>query len=261
MSMSRTTKLITPDQIAEYENSGFLDFDNLFTTDEIGELYDRISAIADGALPDYPTADIELEPGADGVRSLKTVRKINRCVENDPVFLRYAKTGKVLDVVEALLGPDIKLFGSQAFMKPPGGVEKPHHQDSPYFPIEPMALTTCWIALDDVTIDNGCLWVIPGSHRLGPLAHDEDWIVGDREDMRIPESAIDRSMETPVTLTRGSCSFHHSLLVHMSHPNGTQHPRRGLAFHYMTSKSKWTDPSRPQPKYTLLRGRAYTGCV
>jgi ectoine hydroxylase-related dioxygenase (phytanoyl-CoA dioxygenase family) len=146
-------------------------------------------------------------------------------------------------------------------MKPPGGVEKPYHQDSPYFPIEPMSLVTCWIALDNVTIENGCLWVVPGSHRLGPLPHSERWMVGDREDMRVPETEFNRNEEVPITLTPGSCSFHHSLILHMSHPNKTQTARRGLAFHYMTSKSRWTNANKSQPNYLLLRGQEYPGCV
>jgi phytanoyl-CoA hydroxylase len=155
----------------------------------------------------------------------------------------------------------VKLFESQLFMKPPGGVEKPYHQDSAYFTIEPMALVTCWSALDDVTVANGSMWVIPGSHLGGVVDHGEPWQIGDRIDKRVPASAMDLASEVPMVMPAGSCSFHHSLLLHSSRPNRTNHSRRGFAVHYMTARSRWTNPSKPAPNYRLLRGREYPGCV
>ena len=150
-------------------------------------------------------------------------------------------------------------------MKPPGGIEKTYHQDSPYFKIEPMALVTAWVALDDVTLDNGCMWVVPGSQRNGALDHSEPWKVGDRLDMRIPDSAIDEAKsangEQPVTMRAGGCSFHHSLILHRSGPNRTPHFRRGMATHYMTARSRWTGAPAEKPDYPLLAGREYPGCV
>ena len=248
-------------QIAQYESDGFIDVPDLFTAADTSELRDRTRDIAEGRVVTFPTENIEFEPGQEGVRQLAAVRKLNHCATSDEVFARHARHAPVLDIVESLLGPDIKLYGSQAFMKPPGGIEKTYHQDSPYFSIEPMALVTCWIALDDTTIENGCLWVIPGSHQAGALPHSERWLVGGREDMRIPDSMIDRAREVPITMSASSCSFHHSLLLHSSRPNTTSHSRRGLAYHYMTAESRWTDPDREQPEYPLLRGRSYPGCV
>jgi phytanoyl-CoA hydroxylase len=254
------TTAVSASRADTYQERGYLDVASLLRDEEVVELCERARQIAEGEGAEFPSEYIELEPSAR-LRSAQTIRKISDCAEYDATMMKYARLARILDIVEELIGPDIKLFGSQLFMKPPGGVEKPYHQDSPYFSIEPMALTTCWIALDDTTIENGCLWVVPGSHRLGPLDHSEPWIIGNRTDMRVPETAFDRSREVPITLRRGSCSFHHSLLLHMSHPNKTHTSRRGLAFHYMTSKSRWTDSKTPQPPYSLLRGREYPGCV
>ena len=244
----------------EFQKSGFVVAEELIDAEERLELCRRTADIANGLVAEFPQHDIELEPNADKC-SLQTVRKINRCAKNDSVFARYASNNNILEIVEQLLGPDIKLFSSQVFMKPPDGVEKPYHQDSPYFTIEPMAMVTCWIALDDVTLDNGCLWVIPGSQHLGPLPHSEKWVVGDRIDMRIPESLFNRNLEVPIPLQAGSCSFHHGLLLHMSHPNRSDQPRRGVAFHYMTAKSRWTAATPPESEFPLLRGQSYSGCV
>lgn len=244
----------------QYQRDGFLVSENLLPSDLIGALRQRITDIGAGRVPDFPRNDIEFEPTCDGGVSA-TPRKINRCAENDSVFMSVASRHEILDVVESLIGPDIKLFGSQCFMKPPDGVQKPYHQDSAYFTIEPLSLVTCWIALDDVTVENGCMWVIPGSHTDGIYDHSQPWEVAGRVDMQVPDDRIDRSRETPITLTASSCSFHHSVLLHRSGPNQTDSHRRGLAVHYMSARSKWNHPTDPKPNYALLRGQEYPDCV
>jgi ectoine hydroxylase-related dioxygenase (phytanoyl-CoA dioxygenase family) len=250
---------MTSDLSQRYQDLGYLVVENLLAPEQTDGLRDRTRAIAEGEVPGYPRSDFELEPGADAP-SLLTLRKLNRCAENDPVFFAHATNPEILDLVETLIGPDIKLFGSQCFMKPPGGIEKPYHQDSYYFTIEPKELVTCWTALDDVTLDNGCMWVIPGSHRNGIVPH-EDWFIGDRPDKQVPDAAIDRASETAIVMPAGSCSFHHSVLLHRSAANRSERPRRGMAVHYMSAKSKWTHPDKPKPDYPLLRGREFAGCV
>ena len=240
----------------QYRQEGYLVYPTLFGQDHIDRLRMRMDDIAEGRAPDFPQSNIEFEPGS-GRRS---IRKINRCAENDPVFFEHAGNDAILDIVEELIGPDIKLFASQCFMKPPGGVEKPWHQDSAYFSIEPTNLVTCWLALDDVTLENGCLRVIPGSHREGLVEHDP-WQLGDREDKQVGEDRLDRDREKPIVMPAGGCSFHHSVLLHRSGPNRSDQPRRGLAVHYMSSKCRWTDSESAKPDYRLLRGREFPGCV
>ncbi len=244
-----------PEQLAaEYTERGYLVCDRALPANRVAELRNRMQAIADGQVPDFPAADIELEPGS------RAVRKINRCAENDPLFRSHAADPAILEIVAALIGPDIKLFGSQCFMKPPGGVAKPWHQDSAYFPIEPMALVTCWTALDEVTVDNGGMWAIPGSHQGGLVEHAK-WRLGDRDDKQIPEERLHLEREEAIELPAGGCSFHHSLLLHRSGPNRSDQPRRGLAVHYMSATSRWTAQDTPKPEYPLLTGSEHPGCV
>lgn len=249
-----------PDIASFYHEHGYVVVEHLLSPAELAALDERTRAIASGRVTEFPRSDIELEPGAVDI-GVDTVRKLNRCAANDAVFFQHAGHARILDVVASLIGGDIKLYESQCFMKPPGGVEKPHHQDSAYFPIEPPDLVTCWTALDDVTLENGCLWVIPGSHRAGLLDHGREWRVGERLDRQIPEELIDRSRETPVTMPAGSCSFHHGRLIHRSGANRGERSRRGLAVHYMSAQSRWTDAARRPPEFPLLRGRSFEGCV
>ena len=244
-----------------YRRDGFVLVHDLVGKDTLDAVRERTRAIACGEVPSYPDDDIELEPGAPRTRSIATVRKLNRCIENDAVLAEVARRPEIIAVVTAVLGPDIKVYGSQCFMKPPGGVEKPYHQDSAYFPIHPMELVTCWLALDDVTVQNGAMHVIPGSHCHGLIDHGQEWMVGDRRDKRVPEALVPEARETAICMPAGSCSFHHSLLLHRSLPNQTERSRRGFAVHYMSARSKWVDPVQPCPVFPLVHGRAYDSCV
>ena len=226
---------ISSEQVAAYRRDGFIVVKNILTADELRKTRTHIEAIAEGRTP-FPEACIEYEPGVqDRGRSLDTLRKINDSALHDPFFMEYVRHPGIMEVVTELLGEDIKLFGDQAFMKPPGGIKKPYHQDSAYFKIQPTDLVTAWMALDDVTLENGCLWVIPGSHLQGIRDHSQEWQMGDRTDMQVPEEEIDLTHEVPITLRAGSCSFHHSVLLHRSGPNHTTHRRRGLA----PSSAQW----------------------
>lgn len=251
---------ISQEQIETYARDGQVTVEGVVSESELETLRQRTNQIASGEV-DYPRESLEYEPTAKGdERSLESLRKINK-PSLDPFFLAHTRHCGILDIVEKLIGPDVMLFGDQFFIKPPGGIEKTYHQDSPYFKIEPMALVTAWTALDDVTLDNGCMYVVSGSQNGGPLEHSEPWMVGDRQDMKIPDSAIDFGRERPVTMKAGDVSFHHSLILHRSGLNSTSQFRRGYAVHFMTAKSIWTGDPADKPEYELLRGEAYEGCV
>ena len=249
------------EQIARYERDGYLIVENVLSPPDLETLRARTEDIAAGRGA-VPEEKLEFEPGtANGDRRLEKLRKINDGAKYDAVLMEHAHHSAILDIVTSLLGADIKLFGDQCFVKPPGGIEKTYHQDSPYFKIEPMALVTAWAALDDVTLENGCMYVVPGSQHNGPLEHSEPWMVGGRQDMKIPDSAFDRTQEQPITMKAGDCSFHHSLILHRSGPNATPHFRRGYATHFMSARSRWTGAPEDKPEYELLRGVEFEGCV
>ena len=108
---------------ARFQTDGVLVVDPLVDADTVESLKRRTAEIAERSVA-YPTEFLELEPGASVVE-LSTLRKINHCHFHDDIFAQHAAHPGILDVVEALIGPDIKVFNSQLFMKPPGGVENP----------------------------------------------------------------------------------------------------------------------------------------
>ena len=250
--------MLSTEQTERFHAEGYLILDPCLEEGELEALRERVRGIADGDL-DFPESSVEYEPGASG-RRMEHLRKINHPSRHDSFFVDHARHPRILAAMVDLLGEDVKLFGDQLFMKPPGGIEKTYHQDCPYFPVRPMEVITAWVALDEVTLENGCMYVVPGSHKLGAVDHSEAWMVGERKDMKIPDAAIDRERERPVTLRAGGCSFHHGLIQHRSGANRTRSFRRGLATHYMTARSRWTGEGE-QPGYHLLSGREYEGCV
>ena len=143
-------------------------------------------------------------------------------------------------------------------MKPPRhGSAKEWHQDSASFRnIFPMDLISAWAAIDNVTIENGCLWMVPGSHR---------WAVIPPTSRPTIEGQFGGDYPTvPVPLRPGSVSFHHSLTYHASGPNETDTRRRGYATHYMRSNSinDKEIPGSPAVRgYVHVRGKRIPGTV
>jgi ectoine hydroxylase-related dioxygenase (phytanoyl-CoA dioxygenase family) len=154
-------------------------------------------------------------------------------------FFGFA-TDQLLDVVEQLIGPDIVLWASAVFCKPAAvGLEVPWHQDGQYWPIRPRATVTVWIALDEVGPDNGCMRVIPGSHRMGEFDHE----ISDREDLVLNnvlhDPRLDLSTARDVVLSAGQISLHDIEIVHGSQPNTSGRRRAGYAIRYMPATAHY----------------------
>jgi phytanoyl-CoA hydroxylase len=184
------------------------------------------------------------------------IRKIDGLVQNDDLFRRLGTHPRIVNVLESILGPDIKLFRNSLLLKPPDiGSPKGWHQDSPYWPIEPMDLCSCWFALDDATLENGCMVVLPGAHHDGPLRH-----VSVTDDFVVPEESLDLSRALSVPMPAGSGLFFHSLLPHYTAPNRSKNWRRAIALSYMSARSRYTDEGKG-PEYFTIRGQSFPGCV
>ncbi len=130
-----------------------------------------------------------------------------------------------------LLGGPVRFWHDQLFCKPAhhGGVVAWHQDYSYWTRTQPMAHLTCWIGLDDATVDNGCVQYVPGSHRWPLLP-----ITGLAGDMNAIRSVLSdeqtRQFEkhVPAELKAGQCVFHHPLTVHGSYENRTSNPRRAI---------------------------------
>jgi len=160
-------------------------------------------------------------------------------LKGHPAFLDIALDEDLLDLVSCVLGDDIVMWGCQIFCKPGSdGMEVPMHQDGQYWPIRPLATCTVWLAIDDSDRENGCLSVVPGSHRgrVNFRHHTRE------DDDIVLNQAVDdpRAFARPpayVELERGQLSMHDIYLIHGSAPNTSGRRRAGLALRYMPTTS------------------------
>jgi hypothetical protein len=127
---------------------------------------------------------------------------------------------------------------SMLFVKPPGFQGQAWHQDEIYIPTRDRSLIGAWIAIDNATIDNGCLYVIPGSHRTGYLYPQKPHDKPDQWDFAPCSQGFDESKQVPVEVKAGTVVFFNGYLLHASYPNRTKdHYRRVLVNHYMNAWS------------------------
>jgi ectoine hydroxylase-related dioxygenase (phytanoyl-CoA dioxygenase family) len=167
---------------------------------------------------------------------------------------RLTRHPALLDAVERVIGPDILAWNSVWFVKMPGDPTYiSWHQDGAYWGLEPMEVLTAWVALGPATRANGCMRVLPGSHR-GPALKQRDTFAPDNALSRGQEIevAVDEAQAVDLALEPGQMSMHHLWIVHGSDPNRSAVPRVGLAIRYVASQVRQRDGSRPLAM--LVRG-------
>ena len=165
----------------------------------------------------------------------------------------------ILDAVEALIGPDILLWKSKAFVKFPGPAQVAWHQDLPHWNLVPAEAVTAWLALSDSNEGNGCVRAIPGSHRNGARASkavsDPNSLLTAGLEFNVGADEAGRA--APIVLRAGEFSLHHGMLVHGSGENRSAAPRLGIAFVYMPAHVR--QASAPDRHVVLVRGRDRAG--
>ena len=161
-----------------------------------------------------------------------------------PLMRRTLSHPTFVEALTHVIGPDVKCMQSMLFIKAAGKPGQAWHQDEDYIPTRDRSLIGGWIALDDATIDNGCLWILPGSHRPGVLypqhVQDDRRFDCGEESGGFPYSD---DVAVPVEVTAGSIVFFNGYLLHRSLPNRkTTGYRRVLVNHYMSASSllPWT---------------------
>ena len=216
---------LTASEIAQYHESGYVipEFRlDAARTDALRATLDRLIADNPGVRPEkLVSAHIEGQ-NDEGVKGSRD-------------FLELAQSPDIVDMVAQVLGDDVILWGCHVFCKPgQTGYETPWHQDGHYWPIRPLATCTVWIALDRSDRENGCLKVIPGSHKDQILL---DHMTEDREDLvlsqRTADDAFDASTEVALELEPGQMSLHDVYMIHGAGANQSPRRRAGVALRYM----------------------------
>jgi len=159
-----------------------------------------------------------------------------------------------VDVLTRIIGPNVKCMQSMLFIKSSGKPGQAWHQDEAFIPTRDRSLVGGWMALDDATVENGCLWVIPGSHQPGII-----WPSQSHDDRRFDCAGeavfpYEDGDAVPVEVNAGSIVFFNGYLLHRSLPNrATSGYRRVLVNHYMSAESllPWHPPLPGEPMGTL----------
>lgn len=247
---STTPSAISYPTIGEQEHAffienGYLIVEGALTPSEIAALRDETTALCRGdrgEIRGVTPAEVD-DSDADVLKRYLCIHFPHKI---SSVMLDYLAHPVIVDVLTKVIGPNVKSMQSMLFIKAAGKPGQAWHQDEIYIPTRDRSLTGGWIALDDATVENGCLWVIPGSHKHGILwqqfHHDDRRFDCSEETRGFPykdEDAI------PVEVKAGAIVFFNGYLLHRSLPNFAQTGyRRVLVNHYMSAESllPWHTP-------------------
>jgi phytanoyl-CoA hydroxylase len=218
--------------VEAYREHGYLVVHDLLTAAEVQSSLAGLLDLIDGKRAGFRHVQFEgkardrLGMAADA--KLDLVRKIFSFVEYEPRLREIAFHPTILAIVRHLIDAEPGIFEDKALIKPPRiGREKPWHQDHAYWNL-PLAAKVCtvWIALDPATTANGCLYVIPGSHREGPVVHFR------RRDWQICDDHVQTQRVVAAPLAPGGALFFDSMLHHGTPANDSPQRRRALQFVY-----------------------------
>ena len=223
-------------QLESYDRDGFLFPVEVFSDPEIASFRGAFESLIESSRDRSPNRFDRLHLFFDWAHQIVT---------HEPL----------LDVVETILGDDILVYGTLVFSKHPHDLRYASwHQDSFYSGLHLTPSTSAWIALTPSHPANGCMRMLPGSHKLGLLDHESapDPNMLNRRGERVKVD-VDESQAIDVVLKPGQMSLHQSTIVHGSNPNTSDAPRIGFIVRFVTSDMK-------NPDTRLLRVRGNGNC-
>ncbi|MBL4702318.1 MAG: phytanoyl-CoA dioxygenase family protein [Phycisphaeraceae bacterium] len=241
--------MLEQSQVDTYNRDGYLNAGPILADSEIAELSDELDRlIATG--PDGFKEDEPRPVRFNNISSNKdqTVWQIVNVWEASPAFERLVHHPFIVNAIRQMSGFDnLQVWHDQMQYKPAGyGGCTGWHQDAPLWPIiRPMTPVSAWIPFDDADEDNGCMWMVPGSHKwddqndyLKTQSHLTTLEQFRNPGFIAPAQAQGQSLESIARpVRRGEVHFHHSLTWHGSPTNTSNRPRRAVAIHYMTSEA------------------------
>ena len=229
---------ITEENIQFYKEKGFLIAHNLFDDSEITALKEETLNIFKGKY-----GSIEgLQKVGNHENEFNILSKY-LCIhfphKLSELIFNYLGHEKITPVLKKIISPNVKAVQSMLFVKAPGKPGQSWHQDEYFIPTRDMSLTGVWIAINDANIENGCLWVIPGSHKPAMLINRQSYNGNEYgESDTIAPRYIDESKQIPVEVKKGSVIFFNGYLLHSSLRNKTKDRfRTALVNHYMSAES------------------------
>ncbi len=228
-----------------YQSNGYLILEGALSLDEVGALREETVEFCRGRRGGLYKSAAENEQfrASVGALSDEEVQARVLCIHQphkaSPVMHGFLGHPAIVNVLTTVVGPNVKCMQSMLFIKSAGKPGQAWHQDEDYIPTRDRSLIGAWVALDDATVENGCLWIIPGSHREGILwpqyPHKDPRFDCANESYDFPYTDRD---SIPVEVKAGSVVFFNGYLLHRSLPNARSTGfRRALVNHYMRAES------------------------
>ena len=220
---------VSDEQVAFFRANGYVPFDDVLNAEELEIVrggMDKALAARNGLVRDLA--------GSPDDQHDRILQMLNLW-EQYPEIRNYILGGRLTGIAQRLTGSrTLHLYHDQALVKEPGpSAPSPWHQDQPYWPSKEPGMISCWMALDDVTVERGCMQFVPGSNHWGefePISFGSDGpalfdLLTDAQKARWNPVAVERKA--------GSCTFHHGLTFHYTNANTTKQTRRALVTIYI----------------------------
>jgi len=208
-------------QAASYSESGFFVMEDAFDPVAISE----VEAEIDPFEHEFETRLRQMEGGAAFIARADEITFTTHLVARSSLLRAFVGQALLANLCHDLIGPDVRLYWDQAvYKKSDTAASFPWHQDNGYAFLEPQQYLTCWIALTDATVDNGCPWVVPGLHRMGTLRH------------RVSKTGLVCLDDAPTAIAApvraGGIVVFSSLTPHCTGPNRTDEVRKAYIVQY-----------------------------
>lgn len=226
---------LSQEKIDFYQENGYVRIPDVLTDQELT----RVREAAEEVLQTRYSDDVE-QTVDDPEYKKVFIQKVNVWQVHDEMR-HHTLNPKIAEIARQLAQVDrIRLWHDHLLVKMPGD-SKPTawHQDYPYWPFDRTGQLSCWMALEDVPEEQGCMSFIPGSHKWGELDPIELDKPADIFDM-VPDKDTEELEAVPVPLEAGSCTFHNSLTFHYAGPNTTDQHRWGMVTIYTPDGVRYT---------------------
>ena len=239
-------------QLEAYRRTGHVTMPDVFRPEEMQALVADIERWGEEFLAELPPEKRYWYIDG-GVKAKQVLRKLDNPHFQRKSVRKLASDPRLTQLVESIVGPGVTVYFSQVFFKPPeGGGPKVVHQDNYYFgPADPEGIVTAWVALDDATEENGCLYFGEGTQR-GPV-YKHQAPPEAPFDLHVPPDEAARHPMTVAPVPRGGVSFHHGNVFHQSGPNLSPRWRRACALHYVTNANRFVNPALPYDEAAVVR--------
>ena len=222
--------MLTQEQIDFYHANGYLVVENVLTQEELDQARQIVDDFVEQSRAvTEQTGHFDLEPGHCAENP--QVRRLGSPASYHPLFDGLMRDDRILDILSPLIGAEIRAQGDKLNMKPGGrGSAVEWHQDFGHYPHTNDDLCAVGLALDDATLENGCMMVIPGSHKEPIYDHHQNgYFIGAISPER---DGIDLSAAVPLAMKAGDMSIHHARTLHGSATNTSAKSRRLLLYQY-----------------------------